>query len=69
MKRSAIQIDAADLESVGTGLPIVRMRGLGNRLRYEYRDLDRGVIFDIARIEVPALATVAELALSGMYDQ
>jgi uncharacterized protein with HEPN domain len=66
---AAIQIDAADLDLIEPAFPIAQMRGLGNRLRHEYRDLDRAVIFDVARIEVPAIATAAELALSGMYDQ
>ena len=65
---AAIQIGAADAALIGPGFPIAQMRGLGNRLRHEYRDLDRAVIFEIARIEVPALATAAELALSSVHD-
>ena len=62
---AAIQIDPADIEHLGADLPIGQMRGLGNRLRREYRDLNRAVVFEIARSQVPALAVVAEIALSG----
>jgi uncharacterized protein with HEPN domain len=62
---AAIQIDPADAECIGSDLPVGKMRGLGNRLRHEYGDLDRAVVFDIARVDVPALAIVAEIALSS----
>ena len=62
---AAIQIDPADAERLGGDFPVGKMRGLGNRLRHEYADLDRAMVFEIARIEVPALAVVAEIALSS----
>ena len=62
---AAIQIDPADAALLGPDLPVGRMRGLGNRLRHEYRDLDRAVVFEIARIDVPALVVAAEIALSS----
>ena len=62
---AAVQIDPADIEHLRADLPIGQMRGLGNRLRHEYRDLNRAVVFDIARSQVPALAVVAEIALSS----
>jgi uncharacterized protein with HEPN domain len=65
---AAIQIDPADAALLGDDIPIQKMRSLGNRLRHEYRDLDRAVVFDIARIQVPALAIAAEIALSSDYN-
>jgi|ETNmetMinimDraft_26_1059896.scaffolds.fasta_scaffold198318_2 uncharacterized protein with HEPN domain len=62
---AAIQIDRKDIEFVEPRLPFAQLRGLGNRLRHEYRDVDRGVVFEIARIEVPALAASAELILES----
>jgi uncharacterized protein with HEPN domain len=59
---AAIQIGIDEASQVA-GLPIVQMRALGNRLRHEYRDIDRGVIFDIARSKVPEVRAAAELAL------
>nr|WP_281375485.1 HepT-like ribonuclease domain-containing protein [Sphingomonas jinjuensis] len=60
---AAVQIDPNDAEQLSTDLPVAKMRGLGNRLRHEYRDLDRGMVFEIARVEVPALGAAAEIAL------
>ena len=65
---AAIQIDPADAALLGNDISIRKMRSLGNRLRHEYRDLDRAVVFDIARIQVPALAIAAEIALSSDYN-
>ncbi len=66
---ATIQIDPADADHLSDIVPFSKMRGLGNRLRHEYRDLDRAIVFDIARIEVPALGTAAEIALeSDMTD-
>ena len=62
---ATIQIDPADAERLDHVVPFGKMRGLGNRLRHEYRDLDRAVVFDIARVEVPALGAAAELALDS----
>ena len=62
---AAIQIDPTDIQHLRADLPIGKMRGLGNRLRHEYRDLNRAVVFEIARSEVPALAVAAEIALSS----
>lgn len=63
---AAVQIDPAEVRLIGEGLPVAQMRGLGNRLRHEYRDVDRSVIFDIARIEVPAVRAAVELALETL---
>lgn len=60
---AAIQIEPDDAVLIGSDLPITKMRALGNRLRHEYRYVDAGIIFDIARIEVPLARAAAELAL------
>lgn len=62
---AAVQIDALDLSSLGPDFPIAQMRAFGNRLRHEYRDIDPAVIFDVARINVPALKAAAERALNS----
>ena len=68
---AAIQIDPAEAAGIGPEMPVEKMRALGNRLRHEYRDIDRAIIFDIARVEVPLLQAAAEFALdahNGMFD-
>jgi uncharacterized protein with HEPN domain len=62
---AAVQIDVSDVPQLGPAFPVPQMRALGNRLRHEYRDVDRGVIFDIACNEVPALRAAAERALQS----
>lgn len=66
---AAIQIDPSDAAVLSRYLPVDKMRGLGNRLRHEYRDLDRAIVFEIARLDVPALAVAADMAIeSGLTD-
>jgi uncharacterized protein with HEPN domain len=60
---AAIQIDPADAERIGPGLPVAQMRALGNRLRHEYFDVNRAILFDIASRELPILRASVELAL------
>jgi len=60
---AAIQIEPEDALRVGSDLPVSKMRALGNRLRHEYRHIDIGTIFDIARIEVPLARAAAKSAL------
>ncbi len=61
---AAVQIEPADAARIGAGLPVAAMRALGNRLRHEYRDIDRRIIFEIVRDEVPSLRAAATLALA-----
>lgn len=60
---AAVQIDPADAKQIGSGLPVAQMRALGNRLRHEYRDIDRRIIWEIARDEVPSLRVACVAAL------
>lgn len=60
---AAIQIDSQEAADFCDPLPIPQMRALGNRLRHEYRDIDRPTVFQIASVEVPAIIVSAELAL------
>ena len=60
-----IQLGEAQLAEVGLDLPWADIRSLGNRLRHEYRRIDRRVIFDIARKDVPALCDAARRALDS----
>ncbi len=62
---AAIQIEPDDAVHIGSDLPIAKMRALGNRLRHEYRHVDAGIIFEIARIEVPLACAAAERALEN----
>lgn len=58
-------IPAEDAARLGSAFPIAQMHALGNRLRHEYRDIDRATVFNIAQHEVPALSAAAELALES----
>lgn len=59
---AAIQLGADGAADVSE-LPIVQMRALGNRLRHQCREIDRGVIFDIACNKVPEVCIAAAQAL------
>ncbi|MWC43256.1 DUF86 domain-containing protein [Sphingomonas carotinifaciens] len=62
---AAIQIPSDEAGYLGPDVPVAKMRAFGNRLRHEYRDVARNVIFDLARIEVPLVRAAAELALES----
>jgi uncharacterized protein with HEPN domain len=49
--------------SVGLLVPWHGVRNLGNRLRHEYGRIDRRVIFDTARNDIPPLREAATKAL------
>ncbi|WP_341208683.1 HepT-like ribonuclease domain-containing protein [uncultured Sphingomonas sp.] len=60
---AAVQIAPAEAALLGPDVPVAKMRAFGNRLRHEYRDIARDVIFDLASIEVPLIRAAAERAL------
>ncbi|MEH3034945.1 MAG: DUF86 domain-containing protein [Sphingomonas adhaesiva] len=60
---AVIQIPADEAVRLGPDVPVAKMRAFGNRLRHEYRNIARDIIFDLARIEVPLIRAAAELAL------
>lgn len=62
---AAVQIEPDDAALLGPDVPVAAMRALGNRLRHEYRDIDRAVIFDIASIEVPRVRAADARALAA----
>jgi uncharacterized protein with HEPN domain len=65
---AAIQIEPEDAAKLGPNFPIAQMRALGNRLRHEYRHIDRAVVFDLAQIQVPAIAAEIETLLHSEDD-
>jgi uncharacterized protein with HEPN domain len=60
---AVIQIGAEDMARIGPDLPVRNIRGLGNRLRHDYRDIDPELLLRTARDELPALRAAAERAL------
>jgi len=61
---ATVQIDAEDAATIGD-IPFAKMRAFGNLLRHEYREIDRRVVFEIARTEVPLVCAAAELAMES----
>jgi uncharacterized protein with HEPN domain len=62
---AVIQLGAEQVAEAGLNVPWHEIRNLGNRLRHEYRRIDRQVIYDIAVNDVPALRNAAVRALNG----
>jgi uncharacterized protein with HEPN domain len=60
---AVVQLGADRLAEARLDVPWIELRNLGNRLRHEYRRIDRRVIFEIATIDVPTLAAAAQKAL------
>ncbi len=60
---AVIQIGSEDMARIGPDLPVRNIRGLGNRLRHDYRNIDPALLLRTARIELPALRAAAERAL------
>lgn len=60
---AVIQIGPEDMARIGPDLPVRHMRGLGNRLRHDYRNIDPELLLRIARNELPALRAAVEKAL------
>ena len=60
---AVIQLGEGRSDEAGLSLPWQEVRGLGNRLRHEYRYIDWRVILEIATMDVPALRDAAVRAL------
>lgn len=60
---AVIQIGTDDMAKIGPDLPLRNIRGLGNRLRHDYRNIASEVLLQIARNELPALRAAARKAL------
>ena len=58
-----VQIGEVTSAEIGIAVPWHDVRNLGNRLRHEYRRIDRSVIYATARDDVPALRAAALRAL------
>lgn len=60
----------ADLaEKLMPGQPYSRIRGMGNRLRHGYDEMDLNVVYHTARETVPALAVAAQEAYDRLQQQ
>jgi hypothetical protein len=62
---AVIQIGADDMARIGGDIPIAQIRGFGNRLRHDYRDIDPRLLFTTARTQLPALRAAAMRALES----
>ncbi|HEY9139523.1 MAG TPA: HepT-like ribonuclease domain-containing protein [Bryobacteraceae bacterium] len=51
------------------GQPWQQIRGLGNRLRHEYDAIRADRLWDIVRIDLPALSSACEHALRQLREQ
>lgn len=60
-----IQLGDVQAADIGLDVPWADIRNLGNRLRHEYRRIDRRIIYDIATRDVPALRAAAQRALDS----
>ena len=58
-----VQIGPETISAMNMAVPLHEVRGLGNRLRHEYRRIDKRLIYDTARDDVPALRAAALRAL------
>lgn len=61
---AVIQLGALESEQAGLDLPWNEVRSLGNRLRHEYRRIDRTVIYQTACDDLPRLRDAAARALA-----
>ena len=62
---AVIQIGETEIHRLQLGVTWSEVRGLGNRLRHEYRRIDGRVIFATARDDLPPLRAAAGRALQG----
>ncbi|MDP1027406.1 DUF86 domain-containing protein [Sphingomonas sp. KR1UV-12] len=62
---AVIQIGPDDMARIDPNLPIRNIRGLGNRLRHDYRNIDPALLLRTAQNDLPALVAAAERALGS----
>ncbi|MFS0772190.1 DUF86 domain-containing protein [Sphingomonas sp. 1P08PE] len=62
---AVIQIGPDDMARIDPDLPVRNIRGLGNRLRHDYRNIDPALLLRTARDELPVLVAAAERALGS----
>lgn len=60
-----VQLGEQDTVAAGITVPWHDVRSLGNRLRHEYSRINRQVIYDTARDDVPQLRAAAAGALES----
>lgn len=60
-----IQIGEEDVERAQLDVVWAEVKGLGNRLRHEYRRIDARVIYDTIRDDIPPLRAAAARALEA----
>lgn len=60
-----IQMGEAAAHDVGLEVPFAEVRGLGNKLRHEYRRIEDDVIYKTARDDIPPLRNTAARALAA----
>lgn len=60
-----IQLGEVETELTGLGVVWTEIRGLGNRLRHEYRRIDPRFIFDSVQDDIPPLRDAAFRALEN----
>lgn len=60
-----VQIGPEAIMAMNMAVPLNEVRGLGNRLRHEYRRVDKRLIFDTARNDIPPLRGSALRALDN----
>lgn len=58
-----VQIGEQELAVIAPAISLSEVKGIGNRLRHEYRHIDMRVIFDTARDDLPALRASCAKAL------
>ena len=58
-----VQIGAESIAALNIPVPLDEVRGLGKRLRHEDRRVDKHLIFDTARNDIPPLREAALRAL------
>lgn len=63
---AVIQLGPLNSEQAGLAVPWSEVRSLGNRLRHEYRRIDRTIIYTIARDDLPPLRNAAARALEAL---